>query len=278
MFEPVWNREHISYVQIDVPEAISIEGRTEFYEKTGAFRDMVVTHLFQVLGFVAMEPPNALNAKAIRDEQDKVFDAMTPIDPANVVRGQYAGYRAAPGVDPNSDTETFVALRAEVDNWRWAGVPFYLRSGKCLAERRQAITFGFKEPTMRMFPLGAGERHAMGNELVIDFDDPGWISLSFLAKEPGPAMRLGSAQMTFRYADSFRSFHGLEGYEHLLLDAMKGDQSLFTRADGIERLWEISTPLLENPPPVQSYEPGSWGPGAIEDLVAPFQWYLPDRR
>ena len=277
LFEPVWNRDHISYVQIDVPEVISIEGRAEFYEKTGAFRDMIVTHLFQVLGFLAMEPPSALNAKAIRDEQNKVFEAMPPIDPANVVRGQYDGYRSEPGVGARSDTETFVALRAEVDNWRWAGVPFYLRSGKCLAERRQTITLGFKEPTMRMFPLDAlGERHGRGNELVIDFDDPGWISLTFLAKEPGPAMRLGPAQMSFRYADSFRSSHGLEGYEHLILDAMLGDQSLFTRADGIERLWEISTPLLERPLPVQSYKPGSWGPRAIDALVAPFRWYLPD--
>ena len=118
----------------------------------------------------------------------------------------------------------------------------------------------------------------MGNELVIDFDDPGWISLSFLAKEPGPAMRLGSAQMTFRYADSFRSFHGLEGYEHLLLDAMMGDQSLFTEPTASNGSGRSRRRLLENPPPVQSYEPGSWGPGAIEDLVAPFQWYLPDRR
>ena len=202
---------------------------------------------------------------------------MAPIDPAHVVRGQYRGYRSSPGVAARSETETFVALRVEVDNWRWAGVPFFLRSGKSLAERRQTITLGFKEPTLRMFSFDAmGNRQGRGNDLVIDFDDPGWIRLTFLAKEPGPAIRLGPAQMSFRYADSFCSFHGLEGYERLLLDAMLGDQSLFTRADGIERLWEISMPLLESPPPVQIYKPGSWGPRAIDKLIAPFRWYLPD--
>jgi glucose-6-phosphate 1-dehydrogenase len=277
LFEPVWHRDHIAYVQIDVPETLSIESRAAFYEKTGAFRDMIVTHLFQVLGFVAMEPPNELNAKSIRDEQDKVFQALRPIDPANVVRGQYDGYRSSPGVDPASGTETFIALRAEVDNWRWAGVPFFLRSGKCLAERRQTITLGFREPTLRMFPIDAKRgRRARGNELVIDFDDPGWIALSFLAKEPGPAIRLGAAEMRFAYADSFRSLHGLAGYEHLMLDAMRGNQTLFTRADGIERLWEVSARLLASPPPLRSYKRGSWGPRAIDSLVAPFRWHLPE--
>ncbi len=277
LFEPVWNRDHISYVLIDVPETLSIEGRAAFYEKTGAFRDMIVTHLFQVLGFVAMEPPIALNARALRDEQTKAFEAMLPIEPAHVIRGQYEGYRSSPGVSARSRTETFVALRAEVDNWRWAGVPFFLRSGKCMPESRQMITLGFKEPTMRMFALDAlGELHGRGNELVIDVDDPGWIRLTFLAKEPGPVMQLGPAQMKFSYADSFRSSHGLAPYEHLLLDAMRGDQSLFTRADGIERLWEISMPLLENPPRLQPYKQGSWGPRSIDALVAPYRWYLPD--
>jgi glucose-6-phosphate 1-dehydrogenase len=275
--EPIWHRDHISHVQIDVPETIGIEGRAQFFEKTGAFRDMIVTHLFQVLGFVAMEPPTSLSAKPLRDEKQKVFDAMQPLDLAHVVRGQYRGYRAEPGVSAASQTETFSALRVEVDNWRWAGVPFYLRSGKSLAQRRQVITVTLREPTLRMFPVDARvSRDGLGNQLVIDFDDPGWIAARFLAKEPGPAMRLGEAEMIFRYADSFIRAHELEGYERLILDAMLGDQSLFTRSDGIERLWEISAPLIESPPPVELYSPGSWGPEAAHRLIAPHRWYLPD--
>src|SRR6266849_809042 len=233
ILEPIWHREYISHVQIDVPETIGIEGRA------------------------------------------KVFDSLQPIDLAHVVRGQYRGFRAEPGISPQSQTETFSALRVEVDNWRWAGVPFYLRSGKSLAQRRQVITVTFKEPTLRMFPVDArASRDGRGNQLVIDFDDPGWIAHRFLAKEPGPQMRLGEAEMIFQYADSFLRAHELEGYEHLILEAMLGDQSLFTRSDGIERLWEVSAPLIENPPPVELYSPGSWGPDSVHRLIAPHRWYL----
>ncbi len=279
LFEPIWNRDHISHVQIDVPEKIGIEGRAAFFEGTGTFRDMIVTHLFQVLGFVAMEPPSRLSAKCLRDEKAKVFEAMRPIDLSRVVRGQYDGYRSEPGVAADSQTETFTAMRVEIDNWRWSGVPFYLRSGKSMAQRRQTVTLGLKEPTLRMFPnvsqLRAGERC---NQVVIDFDDPGWIAVRFLAKQPGPAMRLREVDMTFRYEDSFHRMHELEGYERLILEAMIGDQSLFTRSDEIERLWEVATPLLDDPPPVEFYEPGSWGPDAIKHLIAPYRWYLPDGR
>ncbi|GAB2741323.1 glucose-6-phosphate dehydrogenase [Kitasatospora kifunensis] len=278
LFEPVWNRQHISHVEIDVPETIGIEGRADFFEKTGTYRDMIVTHLLQVLGIVAMEPPASLSAQPLRDEKAKVFHALKPLDPAAVVRGQYDGYRTEPGVAPDSQTETFTALRAEIDNRRWAGVPFYLRSGKSMAQRRQTVTLHFKKPPRHMFPDHAhtGPGAERGNALVIDFDDPGWITARFLAKEPGPAMRLGTAEMTFRYADSFRRRHGLEGYERLLLDAMLGDQSLFTRSDSIERLWEISGELLAHPRPVEPYAPGSWGPKSIDTLIAPHRWYLPD--
>jgi glucose-6-phosphate 1-dehydrogenase len=277
LFEPVWNRQHIAYVQIDVPETLSIEGRADFYDHTGAYRDMIATHLFQVLGFVAMEPPTSLDARHLRDETAKVFDALKPIDTAHVVRGQYAGYRDEPGVAPGSGTETMAAVRAEVDNWRWAGVPFLLRSGKRLAASRQVITLGFHQPPLRMFPIRRGDTPAgRRNEIVIDFADPGSITTSFLAKEPGATMMLGTAELTFRYADSFGAALGLEGYERLLLDAMLGDQSLFTRSDAIERLWEISAPLLEHPPPVQPYAPGSWGPQpALDHLAAPYHWHLP---
>ncbi|MEU2157286.1 glucose-6-phosphate dehydrogenase [Streptomyces sp. NPDC019396] len=277
--EPVWNRDHISHVQIDVPEKLSIEGRAQFFEGTGTFRDMIVTHLFQLLGFVAMEPPTSLNAKCLRDEKTKVFETMRPLDPEHVVRGQYEGYRDEPGVDPHSDTETFVALRVELDNWRWAGVPFYLRSGKSLAEGRHVVTLGFREPALRMFPRTARDSgEPRNNELVIDFNDPGRVAIRFLVKEPGPAMRLDEAEMVFNYADSFNAMYALEGYERLILDAMLGDQSLFTRADGIERLWAASAPLLEHPRPVESYAPGSWGPESINRLIAPYHWSLPDHQ
>ncbi|MFG2794929.1 glucose-6-phosphate dehydrogenase [Streptomyces sp. NPDC048419] len=278
LFEPLWNREHISHVQIDLPEQIDIQGRAHFFESTGTFRDMVVTHLFQLLGFVAMEPPVALEAQSLRDEQVKVFRSMRALNPAHAVRGQYTGYRAEPGVDPASDTETFVALRVDIDNWRWAGVPFHLRSGKALAEGRHVVTLGLREPVLRMFPLDARQAaDGRANELVIDFTDPGSISARFLAKEPGPSMQLAVADMVFGYRSSFTTENSLEAYEHLILQAMLGDQSLFTRSDAIERLWEVSAPLLEAPPPVEWYAPGSWGPEAITSLVAPYQWHLPER-
>jgi glucose-6-phosphate 1-dehydrogenase len=238
---------------------------------------MIVTHLFQVLGFVAMEPPTSLDARHLRDETAKVFDAVRPIDIAHVVRGQYAGYTGEPGVAEGSGTETMAAVRAEVDNWRWAGVPFLLRSGKRLAASRQVITLGFHQPPLRMFPIRRDATQAgRRNEIVIDFADPGSITTSFLAKEPGATMRLGTAELTFHYADSFGAAYDLEGYERLLLDAMLGDQSLFTSSDAIERLWEISAPLLEHPPPAQPYGPGSWGPQpALDRLAAPYHWHLP---
>jgi glucose-6-phosphate 1-dehydrogenase len=278
LFEPIWNREHISHVQIDVPERISIEGRAGFFEKTGTFRDMIVTHLFQVLGFVAMEPPTTFSAKALRDEKSKVYQAMHLLDPKKVVRGQYANYRAEPGVAADSQVDTFTAVRVDIDNWRWSGVPFYLRSGKSMAQRRQTITLGLKEPVLRMFPVAARTRQDQrGNEVDIDFDDPGWISVQFMTKQPGPQMRLKEVEMVFKYSDSFHRMHELEGYERLILEAMLGDQSLFTRSDEIDRIWEVATPLLENPPEVEFYEPGTWGPEpAIKHLIAPHHWHLPD--
>jgi glucose-6-phosphate 1-dehydrogenase len=272
--EPIWNRDHVAYVQIDVPEQLSIEGRAGFFEATGTFRDMVVTHLFQIMGVVAMEPPTSLNARPLRDEMVKVFESMTEVDPEAVIRGQYDGYRTEPGVDPSSDTETFIALRIEIENWRWTGVPFYLRTGKCLSQSRQVVTLGLRLPAMRIFPLEAEMHRQPRNELVIDFADPGSITANFLAKTPGPEMRLGPAAMTFDYADSFLGAHNLEAYEHLILEAMKGNQALFTRSDGIERLWALSAPLLESPPRVEPYAKGSWGPESIHELIDPHHWYL----
>jgi len=277
LFEPVWNRSHIAYVQIDVPETLSIEGRADFYDKTGAYRDMIVTHLFQVLGFVAMEPPTSLTAQQLRAEKAKVFDALKPIDVRHVVRGQYEGYLSETGVAPDSGTETMVALKAEVDNWRWHGVPFYLRSGKSMGAGRQVITLGFHEPPLRMFKTHRKDvPDGRRNEIIIDFADPGSITAKFLAKEPGAEMTLGSEKMVFKYEDSFAAANALEGYERLILDAMLGDQSLFTSSDGILRLWEISEPLLQNPPPVKPYSPGAFGPDAVSKLIEPFHWHLPN--
>jgi glucose-6-phosphate 1-dehydrogenase len=276
LFEPIWNRNHIKYVQIDVPETLTVEQRAAFYDATGAYRDMVVTHLFQVLGFVAMEPPTSLNAKPLRDEKSKVYDALRPIDTRHVVRGQYEGYRSIDGVPKDSDTETMIAVRAEIENWRWHGVPFFLRSGKALAASRQVITLGFHTPPVRMFRTHRADAPTgKVNEIVIDFADPGSISIEFMAKMPGPEMTLGSSKMTFRYEDSFAASNALEGYERLILLAMLGDQSLFTRADGIDRVWEISQPLLENPPPVEPYPVGSYGPESLKRLIAPYHWHLP---
>jgi glucose-6-phosphate 1-dehydrogenase len=276
LFEPVWNRDHITYVQIDVPETLSIEGRAAFYDATGAYRDMIVTHLFQVLGFVAMEPPVSLSSGPLRAEKFKVYEALRPIDVRHVVRGQYDGYRSEPGVAPDSDTETMVAVRAEVENWRWHGVPFFLRSGKAMGASRQIITLGFREPPLRMFRIHRRDvPTGRVNEIVIDFADPGSITTEFLAKIPGPELALGHATMTFKYQESFATDHALEGYEHLILMAMIGDGALFTSSDGIERLWEISEPLLENPPPVEPYARGSWGPASVDRLIAPYHWHLP---
>jgi glucose-6-phosphate 1-dehydrogenase len=277
MFEPIWNRDHIDHVQIDVPETLSVGTRGSFYERTGAFRDMLVTHLFQVLGFVAMEPPTSLQPHVLVAEKTKVFDSMPPLDPADLVRGQYAGYQEEEGVARDSDTETFVALRAYVDNWRWTGVPFYLRTGKRLAESGHLLTLAFKQPPRRMFPLDCHHvAESFGSDhFTFELGDPGRISSTFLAKVPGPSMRLGEAHMAFSYADAFGgNGQALEAYERLIHDVMIGDRTLFTIAHGIERLWEVSAPVLENPPPLETYEPGSWGPDAIGELIAPRRWHL----
>ncbi|HYQ77650.1 MAG TPA: glucose-6-phosphate dehydrogenase [Solirubrobacterales bacterium] len=279
MFEPVWNRNHIDHVQIDIPETLSIEMRGSFYEETGAFRDMLVTHLFQVLGFVAMEPPVSLEPKPLGIEREKVFEAMPPLRPEDVVLGQYRGYREEDGVAEDSDTETFVAVKAMVDNWRWEGVPFYLRSGKRLAESRHLLTVAYKRPPRRMFPLDCDQiAESFGHDhLTFELGDPGSISASFLAKVPGPRIQLGEAHMRFSYADTFGGpEEALDPYERLIHDVMLGDRTLFTSSEAIERLWEISEPVLENPPAAVPYEAGSWGPREADELIAPRHWHLPN--
>ena len=278
LFEPIWNRNFIDHVQIDVPETLGLGKRSGFYEATGAFRDMVVTHLFQVLAFVAMEPPTSLEPAPISEEKNKVFRSMSVIDPRNVVRGQYAGYRSEEGVDPESDTETFIALKCAIDNWRWAGVPFFLRTGKRLAEGQRIISRAFREPPKSMFPLGSGVGSQGPDHLTFDLADAAKMSLSFYGKRPGPGMRLDKLSLQFAMHDTGLVGDVLEAYERLILDAMRGDRTLFTTAEGIERLWEVSMPLLQEPPPVRLYPQGSWGPKSIHQLVAPHAWRLPFER
>lgn len=278
LFEPIWNRNFIDHIQIDVPETLSVKGRAGFYENTGAFKDMVVTHLFQILAFIAMEPPTSLDSGPISEEKTKVFRSMLNLDPRYVVRGQYQGYREEPGVSPDSETDTFVALRAEIDNWRWAGVPFYLRTGKQMAEGARIISIAFREPPKSMFPTGSGVGLSGPDHLTFDLADESKMSLSFYGKRPGPGMRLDKLSMQFAMDDTDRADDVLEAYERLIYDAMRGDRTLFTNAEGIERLWEVSAPLLDDLPPVRPYVRGTWGPNAMHQLIAPRAWRLPFER
>jgi glucose-6-phosphate 1-dehydrogenase len=278
LFEPIWNRNFIDHVQIDIPETLGLDQRANFYEATGAYKDMVVTHLMQVMAFVAMEPPTALEPRAISEEKNKVFRSMLPIHPGDVVRGQYGGYREEQGVSRDSETETFIALKVGVDNWRWAGTPFYLRTGKKMAEGMRIISIAFKEAPRTMFPGGSGVGSQGPDHLTFDLADSSRVSLSFYGKRPGPGMRLEKLSMQFSTQETERAGDVLEAYERLILDAMRGDHTLFTTADGIESLWERSTPLLDDPPLVKMYPPGTWGPNAIHQLIAPNAWRLPFER
>jgi glucose-6-phosphate 1-dehydrogenase len=278
LFEPIWSRHFIDHVQIDIPEKLGLDQRTSFYDATGAFKDMVVTHLFQVMAFVAMEPPTALEPRAISEEKNKVFRSLLPINPANVIRGQYKGYCQEEGVAKDSGTETFIALKVGIDNWRWAGVPIYLRTGKKMAEGMRIISIAFKEAPKTMFPAGSGVGQQGPDHLTFDLADNSRVSLSFYGKRPGPGMKLEKLSMQFSTQETGEVDNVLEAYERLLLDAMRGDHTLFTTAEGIESLWDRSTPLLEDPPPVKVYEPGTWGPNAIHQLIAPNAWRLPFER
>jgi glucose-6-phosphate 1-dehydrogenase len=278
LFEPIWNRNFIDHIQIDIPETLGLDERANFYESTGAYKDMVVTHLFQVMAFVVMEPPTALEPRAISEEKNKVFRSMLPVKCSDVVRGQFAGYRELEGVARDSDTETFIALKVGIDNWRWAGVPIYLRTGKQMAEGMRIISIAFKEAPRSMFPSGSGVGSQGPDHLTFDLADNSKVSLSFYGKRPGPGMKLDKLSMQFSTQETDTMNDVLEAYERLILDAMRGDHTLFTTAEGIESLWERSETLLKDPPPVKSYPKGTWGPNAIHQLVAPNAWRLPFER
>jgi glucose-6-phosphate 1-dehydrogenase len=273
LFEPVWNNRHIDSIYIDVPETLGVEDRAKFYDGTGAFRDMVVTHLFQVLGFVTMEPPAGFTSDALAAEKQRVFRALQPLDPKLVVRGQYDGYRDIDGIAQDSDTDTLVAVEARIDNGRWDGVPIFLRTGKRMPESRTVIALTLRLPPMEMFE-GLTEVHR--NEIVFEIGDQGSIRLVFQSKQPGPDMVIGPAHLDFSYGQGFDPRCELEAYESLMHDVMLGDHTLFNRAEGIERLWEVSAPLLAAPPPVLPYAQGTWGPKELLDLPNPRHWYLPE--
>jgi glucose-6-phosphate 1-dehydrogenase len=278
LFEPIWNRNFIDHIQIDIPETLGLDERANFYESTGAYKDMVVTHLFQVMAFVVMEPPTALEPRAISEEKNKVFRSMLPVKCSDVVRGQFTGYRELEGVARDSDTETFIALKVGIDNWRWAGVPIYLRTGKRMAEGMRIISIAFKEAPRTMFPPGSGVGAQGPDHLTFDLADASKVSLSFYGKRPGPGMKLDKLSMQFSTQEVDSAGDVLEAYERLILDAMRGDHTLFTTAEGIESLWERSADLLSDPPPAKTYAQGTWGPNAIHQLIAPNAWRLPFER
>jgi glucose-6-phosphate 1-dehydrogenase len=276
LLEPIWTRDHISYVQIDVPEAIDIEGRANFYEQTGAFRDMIVTHLMQILGVVALEPPARIEGDAVQIERTKVFDALRPLELGRVVFGQYEGYRDEEGVAADSAVETFAALEVRVDSWRWSGVPFYLRTGKALAQNRRTVTIGFTEAPLRIFPDVDPAYACRPSEVVFELSDDPQVSFEVQAKIPGPSLTLGKAALKLDVAEAFDHSTPLEAYERLLHDVMLKDHLLFTRSEQIERIWEACAPVLDRPPAVVPYAKGSWGPRPALDLVRRPGWRLPD--
>ena len=275
IFEPIWRREHVDHVQIVADETIGVEGRGRFYEATGALRDMVPNHLFQLLCMVAMEPPVTFGADDVRDEKAKLVRAVQPVSPGSAVRGQYIaghglrGYREEPDVAPDSRTGTFAGLRLEIDNWRWAGVPFYLRTGKRLGARRTEISVHFKPAPYRLFRDTPAEG-LVPNVLTLRIGARQGMAIQFGAKVPGPDMRLGRVSSAFRYADFFRERPNV-GYETLLYDCMTGDAMLFQRADNIEAGWAAVQPLLdawEDGDAPEPYVAGSAGPEAADALLA----------
>jgi glucose-6-phosphate 1-dehydrogenase len=270
LFSGIWNRDHIESVQIDVPEKLGITDRSAFYDATGAVLDMVITHLFQLAAEVAMEPPASLGAADLQSTREKVIKRFRPLDPAEIVLGQFAGYRDVPGVAASSQQNTFVAARMWIDNARWRGVPFYLRTGKRLAETEQRISLILRKPDDG--PL-AGQLPADSNVLSFSLAGGGEIGLSAIAKKPGPGLALGVAMAAIPLS-SLAGGDPLPAYVRLIHDVLIGDRSLFTRPDGLMAVWRVAQPLLTNPPKVQSYKPGSWGPAAARKLVAPDRWLL----
>jgi glucose-6-phosphate 1-dehydrogenase len=271
IFEPVWNRRYINSVQVTVAETVDVGHRAEYYETAGVMRDMFQNHLLQLLALVAMEAPSSFSPDAVRNEKAKVFESIRPIALTDTVRGQYAGYNQSEGVAPGSQTPTFAALKLYIDNWRWQGVPFYLRSGKALIRKTSEIIIEFERPPHLMFRLPEG-RDFTPNILSLCIQPDEGIHLRFEAKQPDSNQEMRSVDMDFHYSSSF-SGSLPEAYERLLLEALDGDASLFTRSDGIEASWQLVDPVLhawesQPNPPLVIYPTGSWGPGEADHLLA----------
>ncbi len=284
IFEPIWNRRYIDHVQITVAETVGVEQRGGYYEGAGTLRDMVPNHIFQLICLTAMEPPVSFDADVVRDEQAKILKAIQPMTPEEVltrtVRGQYgpgvsgteklAAYRSEPNVSPTSRTETFVAMKLYIDNWRWADVPFYLRTGKRLPKRITEIAIQFKRAPFVLFRQTAVEK-LTPNRLVLHLQPDEGISLTFGAKVPGPIVRLGSVDMSFHYADYFGTTPST-GYERLLYDCMLGDATLFQRSDMVESAWNVVAPIQDvwealPPRKFPNYAAGTWGPKEADELL-----------
>ncbi len=268
LFNAVWCRDYIRAVQIDVPEKLGITDRAEFYDATGAVLDMLVTHLFQVAAEIAMDPPKSLAADDLQAAREEVINCFRPIDPDEVVLGQFEGFRDVDGVADDSKTDTYVAARLWIDNDRWRDVPFLLRTGKRLAFSEQRVSLVMREPngTIENAPRN-------GNVLSFDLSGDGAVDLSFVAKRPGPELRLESAAVKLSL-DSLADGEALPPYVRLVHDVVTGDRSLFTRPDGLAAVWSAAGPLLEHPPKPQPYAQGSWGPEAAAELAAPDGWLL----
>jgi glucose-6-phosphate 1-dehydrogenase len=282
MVERAWGGDAVAHMQITVAESAGIEQRGRYYEQAGALRDMVQNHLLQVLAFVAMEPPDSLAPEDVRDRKAELLEAVRPFAPDDLVRGQYTagvveghevpGYREEERVAPDSTVETFVALRAWIDNARWKDVPFFLRTGKRLPRRATEVVIALRESERRLFD-DAGITRLPAHHLALRIQPEEGISMVFRAKEPGPGMALDAVPMDFAYASSFRT-RSAEAYERLLHDAMAGDQTLFLREDAVERSWQIAAPVLDASGTVHPYAAGTWGPSAADELIAPRAWQL----
>jgi glucose-6-phosphate 1-dehydrogenase len=281
VFEPVWNRNFIDHVEITAAESIGIEGRGPFYEKAGLVRDFIQNHVMEVLSFVAMEPPDSFQAAAVRTEKLKVWRSIEGIPVSDTVRGQYGpgkvgkedaiGYRQEDRVNPESHTETFAAIKLHIENWRWAGVPFYLRAGKRLGNRVTEVSVVFKNPPTHLFKTNSSDDKIEPNVISIRIQPDEGISLRFGAKVPGPTTNVAQVDMNFSYAEAFGK-SSANGYERLLLDAMLGDGTLFAHRDGVEATWALFTPILEawaadTNVDFPNYPAGTWGPEASDKLI-----------